>query len=370
MQSKFRVLNEEIYFDSAKESQEYAKNNPGVVVVRNNNANKTSKHPIKKRQLLDISPNMILNYLNKHVVSQNDAKIDVALSMYYHSLKSKYPRNKNITTNGPIMMVGPTGSGKTFIVQKACEYINTVFIHVDTASMVPEGIVGYSISELGKDILKKANYDMKKASHCVVFFDEIDKLFQKSNGSEITSQLLRLIEGTKLKISKDIGAEKILNKSVNELDTSNMQFILGGAFQWIYDKKEIRKQYSIYYLANQELKRDSEISLEDLYKENIPKELLGRMSSIINLHKLTKDDYYQILINSESSPLQEFIKKIKFHGDRVDISDETIKQVASMAEKSELGARGMKHQLKVMFKDALFMAPEDGIRTHNITITI
>ena len=111
MQSKFRVLNEEIYFDSAKESQEYAKNNPGVVVIRNSNANKTSEHPIKKRQLLDISPNMILNHLNKHVISQNDAKIDIALSMYYHSLKSKYPTNKNITTNGPIMMIGPTGSG-------------------------------------------------------------------------------------------------------------------------------------------------------------------------------------------------------------------------------------------------------------------
>jgi len=367
MQPKFRVLNEEIYFYSAKESQEYAKNNPGVVVVRNNNTNKISEHTAKKRQLLDISPNMILNHLNKHVISQNDAKENIALSMYYHSLKSKYPTNKNITTNGPIMMIGPTGSGKTFIVQKACEYINTVFMHVDTASMVPEGIVGYSISELGKDILKKANYDIKKASHCVIFFDEIDKLFQKSNGSEITSQLLRLIEGTKLKISKDM-VEKILDKSVNELDTSNMQFIFGGAFQWIYDKKEIRKQYSIYYLANQELKRDSEISLEDLYKEDIPKELLGRMSSIINLHKLTKDDYYQILTNSESSPLQEFIKKIEFHGDRVYISDKTIKQVASMAERSQLGARGMKQQLKVMFKDALFTAPEDGIRIHNITI--
>ena len=369
MQLEFKILHEEIYFKNAKESQEYAKNNPGAIVVRNNNANKTSKHSTKNRQLLDISPNTILDHLNKHIISQNDAKVNVALYMYYHSLKSKYSANKNITTNGPIMMIGPTGSGKTFIVQKACEYINTVFIHVDTASMVPEGIVGYSISELGKDILKKANYDLKKASHCVVFFDEMDKLFQKSNGSEITSQLLRLIEGTKLKISKDM-IEKILNKSVNELDTSNMQFIFGGAFGWIYDKKEMQKQHSIYHLINQELKRDSEISLEDLYKENIPKELLGRMSSIINLQKLTKDDYYQILLNSESSPLQEFIKKIELHGDRVDISDETIQQVASMAEKSELGVRGIKQQLKEMFKDALFRAPEEGVTTHNIEITL
>jgi len=369
MQLEFKVMNEEIYFDSAEASQEYAKNNPGTIVVRNNNIDKTPKNSIKKRQLLNITPNMILNHLNKHIISQDDAKEDIALSMYYHRLKSKYSADKNIVQSGPIMMVGPTGSGKTFIVQKACEFINTVFIHVDTSSMVPEGIVGYSISELGKDILKKANYNMHKASHCVVFFDEMDKLFQKSNGLEITSQLLRLIEGTKLKISKDM-IEKIIDESANELDTSNMQFILGGAFQWIYDKKEIQKQHSIYHLANQELKRDGKISLEDLYKEDIPKELLGRMSSIINLKKLSKDDFYQILINSESSPLQEFIKKIEFHGDKVNISDETVQQVASMAEKSKLGVRGMKQILKEMFKDALFKTPEDGVTTHNVVITM
>ena len=367
MQLKFRVIDDEIYFDSAEESQEYAKKHPGTVVVRNNDVDKVPTNHIKKKQLLDITPNMILNHLNKHVISQDNAKKEIALSMYYHSLQSKYSSNKNITTSGPILMVGPTGSGKTFIVQKACECIDTIFMHVDTSSMVPEGIVGYSIGELGKDILKKANYDMHKASHCVVFFDEMDKLFQKSNGSEITSQLLRLIEGTKLKLSKDI-VEKLLTESADELDTSNMQFILGGAFQWIYDKKEIQKQYSIYYLANQESKRNSEISLEDLYKEDIPKELLGRMSSIINLKKLSKDDYYQILKNSESSPLREFIQKIELHGDRVDISDETIKQVASMAERSGLGVRGIKQTLKKMFKDALFTAPDDGARTHNIIL--
>lgn len=367
MQLEFKVLDEEIYFDSAEESQEYAKKNPGTIVVRNHGIKKANNSSIKNKQLLNISPDVILNHLNKHVISQNDAKKEVALFMYYHSLKSKYTSDKHITTNGPVMLIGPTGSGKTFIVQKACECIDTIFIHVDTSSMVPEGIVGYSISDLGKDILKKANYDIKKASRCVVFFDEMDKLFIKSNGSEITSQLLRLIEGTKIKLSKDI-IEKILGKFQDELDTSSMQFILGGAFQWIYDKKQMSKKHSIYHLANQVLKRDSEINLEDLYKEKIPKELLGRMSSIINLKKLTKDDYYEILTNSENSPLQEFINKIEFHGDRVNISEETIKQVARVAEKSELGVRGVKQILKQMFKNALFTAPNDGVKTHNIVL--
>ena len=142
------------------------------------------------------------------------------------------------------MIVGPTGSGKTFVVQKACEYIDTVFIHVNTSSMVLEGIMGYSIGDFGKDILKKADYNMHKALHCVVFFDEMDKLFSSEDASDygdrVASQLLHLIEGTKIKLSNDI-IEKIIDKQADELDTSNMQFILGGAFQWILDEKKKHK---------------------------------------------------------------------------------------------------------------------------------
>ncbi|RLA73580.1 MAG: hypothetical protein DRG11_07560, partial [Epsilonproteobacteria bacterium] len=210
----YKVVNEPIYFGSAKEANQYAKNNPGKAVTRNSDAVKYTQAPesVVKKAKLDKSPRMILKYLNKHIISQDEAKKEIALAMYYHSLKSHYSNNKNIGINGPIMIVGPTGSGKTFVVQKACEYIDTVFIHVDTSSMVPEGIVGYSIGDLGKDILKKADYNIHKASHCVVFFDEMDKLFSSEDASDygdrVASQLLRLIEGTKIKLSNDL-IEKI-----------------------------------------------------------------------------------------------------------------------------------------------------------------
>jgi len=372
----FRVLGKDIYFSSAEEAQEYAKKHLGTVIVRSNSTckipsvRKINKNN-KKKKLINITPNMILNHLNKHIISQDDAKRDIAMTLYYHALRSNYRYKKDIKANGTVMLIGPTGSGKTFIIQKACEIIDTVFIHVDTASMVPEGIVGYSIGSLGKDILKLANNNLHKASHCVVFFDEVDKLFFRTEGtneygSSIASQLLRLIEGTKIKLHNKFFSS---SNEIKQIDTSNMQFILGGAFQWILDDKN-NNNSTINFIKSQDEKTDqtNEITLEDLYKANVPKELLGRINSIINLRKLTKEDYYQILTKSESSPLLEFVKKVQMHGDKVEISDETLQQVAEIAANSELGTRAIKQTLKSMFKDALFSAPDDGFKTHKITL--
>jgi ATP-dependent protease Clp ATPase subunit len=233
--------------------------------------------------------------------------------------------------------------------------------------MVPEGIVGYSIGELGKDILKKADYDMHKAKHCVVFFDEMDKLFSTQDasdyGDKIASQLLRLIEGTKIKLSHSTYSQ--MNTDEEELDTSNMQFILGGAFQWILDSKS-ETEVTVGFAKEKKLEQSKEISLEDLYRENIPKELLGRMNTIVNLKKLSVDNYFKILKTSKSSPLQEFINKVEFHGDTVEISDDTLYKVAMIAANSELGVRAVKQTLRAMFSEALFLAADGECKTHII----
>ena len=108
------------------------------------------------------------------------------------------------------------------------------------------------------------------------------------------------------------------------------------------------------------------ITLEDLYKEGVPKELLGRMQTIVNLKKLSKEDYLQILTSSKSSPMHEFIQKIEFHGDKVEISDETLEDVARVASESELGVRALKQILKGMFRDALFNTADGEYQTYRI----
>jgi len=368
----FKVLDEYIYFDDALESQEYAKNNPGKVVVRNTETFEqivlpTVEEYMVKQPMIDKSPSMILEYLNKHIISQDEAKKEIALAMYYHNLKSKYEDNDEIGTNGPIMIVGPTGSGKTFIVEKACEYIDTLFLHVDTASMVPEGIKGYSVNSLVQDLIYLADKDIDKASKAVIFLDEMDKLFLQDDsdlnyGARVASQLLRLLEGSTFKVydSKNTDKESI------DFDTENIQFILGGAFQSILDKKKVGKSVMGFTKEKIEVVKQ-EITLEDLYKSEVPKELLGRMNSVVNLYPLGEDDYYKILTQSESSPLKEFINKITFHGDKVEISNETLHDIAKVADKSALGVRAIKQTLKSMFNDALFNAAEGEFKTHIIS---
>jgi len=364
----FKIMDEDIYFNDASEAQEYAKNNPGKTIVRNTDLLEPdiAKQEIFKKPKTDKSPKMILEHLNKHVVSQDEAKKEIALAMYYHSLKSKYANNNSIGTNGPIMIVGPTGSGKTFIVQKACEYIDTLFLHVDTASMVPEGVKGYSVNSLMQDLMYLADNNVVKAGKAVVFLDEVDKLFFKDDsdlnyGAIVSNQLLRLLEGSVFKVYDSKNREK---ESI-DFNTKNIQFILGGAFQYILDQKQENKAVMGFTKESMEL-NNKKITLDDLYQTDVPKELLGRMISIFNLYELSEEDYYQILTKSESSPLNEFINKITFHGDKVEISEETLHDVSKVAANSELGVRAIKQTLKNMFNRALFDTAEGRYTTHKI----
>lgn len=356
----FRTADMQHYFSTAQEAQEYAKTHPGCVITRANSYEMmVQKH----------TPQSIMQHLDRSIIAQEEAKREIALALYYHHLKSKYENAKPIQNSAPVMLIGPTGSGKTFIVKEACEHLDLLFVHVDTSSMVSEGIVGYNIGKLAADILKKANLNHDQAEHCVVFFDEMDKLFHPDEdeyGSEVSHQLLRFIEGTTVNIPK----QDMEDNKEHRLDTYRMQFILAGAFQWIIDKKISQPSKNMGFLQPMHTYgQDGDytgITLDDLYAEDVPKELLGRMQSIINLYPLTKEDYYKILTQSDKSPLKEFVAKVEFHGDTVIIDDQVIHAIAKYAANSNLGVRSLRQILKKLFNEALFLAPERGNRTHYI----
>lgn len=354
---QFRVVDKSIYFSDAILAQEYAKKHPGCAITRVNNEESSE---------LRYTPQSILDHLNLYVIAQESAKKEIAITLYYHYFKS-YVQSSLEFSNSPVMLIGPTGSGKTFIVQEACRFIDMPFIHVDTSSMVSEGIVGYNIGKLAADIIKKAEYDISKAQYCVVFFDEIDKLFHPDNdeyGSEVTHQLLRFIEGTTVNIPK----QDIAQSEDYKLNTHKMQFILGGAFQWIIEKKSAATKSSMGFLndAAQSRKKHAEITLEDLYKEEVPKELLGRMHTIVNLHPLSEEDYYKILTQSKKSPINDIANLMFMHNEKISFDEEVLQAVARYAHKSELGVRSLHQILRKLFNDALFLAPEMKGRTHHI----
>lgn len=351
----------EISFPDAQSAQIYAKENPGTVVTRTQNGDgyiargKAIAHHTKPQ---GISPQSILDYLHQHVISQDDAKTEVALALYYHHKKYQIREEKNVRNNGPVMLIGPTGTGKTFIVQKACECVEVPFIHVDTASIVPEGYKGYSMSNLMIDILEKTDYDIVKAEHAVVFFDEVDKLFTPDETTadfyvNVVQQMLRMIEGTAFKFTHVISVD---GKEIRELNTSNMQFIFGGAFQWLLDEREDEAPVMGFASAQKSNDR-TYLSVEDLYASGVAKEFLGRVSTVVSLLPLSKDNIYAVLTQSQSTPLKKYIEKIILNSCQVKISDSTNQKIASEAANHPLGVRSIDFILKRLFKKALFESP-------------
>lgn len=360
-------MQDNIHFLDALSAQNFAKENPGTVITRTQNGDsyivtgKAISHQ-------SITPQSIHAYLNDHVIAQEDAKEEVALALYYHHIKYQKRFRESVHNNGPVMLVGPTGTGKTFIVQKACECIGIPFIHVNTASMVPEGIVGYCMSHLMAEILERSGYDISKAEHAVVFFDEVDKLFHNDKESEyskkIAQQMLRMIEGDRVKFSS---AKKSGDKKVyNELNTSNMQFIFGGAFQWLLDEKD-RKAPVMGFASQKKEVVNGALSIEDLYAGGVAKEFLGRVSTVVNLQPLSSEEIYAVLSKSKSSPIPKYIEKVITNGAQVAIPSWTYKKIAMEAANHPLGVRSLDFILKRLFKKALFESPLHPGETYVIT---
>ena len=233
---------------------------------------------------------------------------------------------------------------------------------------IQEGIVGFSTNDIAKQLLEKADNSVTLAEHSIVFFDEIDKLLHTTYGPSIQSQLLRLLEGTELRFSPDRWDSNDSKPPARALQTKNMLFLLGGAFQQMFEN---RKQSFGFRQSDEcdaeeapQYREDMDIELNKL---GFTKEFMGRIATILTLAPLDADDYFEILKQSKSSPLKEFVKRIEFHGDSVQVSDDALMAIAKRAAKSQVGARALYKMLYKVFADATFDAPSPSIKTYLIT---
>lgn len=308
-----------------------------------------------------LTPQKILDSLNTVVMSQDKAKKKIATAIYYQlkSFKDK-TTNQSLNTNSPLLLAGNTGTGKTFVVQKATQFTDLNFIHVDASSMVSTGIVGYSIDDIVKEIVRNANYDKNLAEHSVVFFDECDKILEKEYGKSIVSQLLRFCEGADYVISiTNHDTDECQLGKVKNISTKNMLIIFGGSFQTIIDK-------SVVGFAKEQIEK--KLSYDDIENSGFPKELLGRIKQVVILDKLSQQDYLKILTKSNESPLNAYIQKLKEDNNEVIIEDEVLKEIANIAYKSNLGVRKINQVLEELFEDIMFKSPESSYQRFNITM--
>lgn len=318
----------------------------------------------------NVTPTTLKQMIDANVIGQEHVTRELASAIYYQKLAISHVVNRKklkLQPLKPIMLIGSTGSGKTFLVQKACEIAEIPFMHVDSSSMVQEGIVGFSTNDIAKQLLEKTENNVKLAEHSVVFFDEIDKLLHTSHGASVQSQLLRLLEGTELRISADRWDSGDSRPPVRALRTHNMLFILGGAFQNMIEKRKKNIGFASEADSDDDsLRYRNQLDVE-LNNQGFSKEFLGRIATILTLRPLGAKDYFAILKQSKSSPLKGFIERIEYHGDSVQINDEALMKIAQQAAKSQVGARALYKMLYKVFAEATFDAPSPAIKTYFIT---
>jgi ATP-dependent Clp protease ATP-binding subunit ClpX len=365
----FEFIPKEILIESAKMVGLNPSQIESLDFIRSNkyHLNIPNKQEVKSGIINDnvnsFTPKKILDNLNTVVIGQDRAKKKIATAIYYQ-LKSLQDKQKDISplskTNSPLLLVGNTGTGKTFVVQKATQFTNLNFVHIDASSLVPTGIIGYSTDDIVKEIIRTAKYDEELAKYSVVFFDECDKILDKENGKSIISQLLRFSEGADCIVSTSSSdSDQDLLDDIKYLSTKNMLIIFGGSFQNIIDK-------SVVGFTKEQL--DKKLTYEDIESSGFSKELLGRIKQIIVLNNLTQDDYLNILTKSSESPLISYTQKVKDDKNKVIIEKEVLVKISKIAFSSNLGVRRINQILEELFEDIMFKSPEEPYQRFTISL--
>ena len=310
----------------------------------------------KKKNLQSFSDNDSIIYpatlkeqLQAYVKGQDEAITTVSTIFYYHKkiynalIKNKKPPFERLK---PLLISGETGSGKTYIIQKACEIMDIPYLHIDASAMVSTGIRGVSIDEIGKSLLRKYNYEVKKAQGAVIVLDEMDKLLQTTYGSSVMSQILRIIEGGEIFIEKGLQSESDEFRNIHSLSTKYMLFVLVGSFQFQKDEKR-----SGFLKGDENYKQEY---IETIEKSGLPKELLGRVGEIMVLNPLGEKDLLDILLHSKDSPIKRYQKMLREVGVTWQMPKDEIEKIAKEAANLPFGARSLEKLVWRAFKDKLF----------------
>ena len=309
---------------------------------------------IKHKTLTDSlpSPRKIFTDLRELIKGQ-DHVLKPLSSILHYQQEIKYSQNNTLEPLGPILLAGPTGSGKSFIVKNSANLVNIPYVHVDSSSLVSEGIKGYSLNDVFKDVLRESEFSMKRAESAIVFFDEFDKLLLHHDGIAIINQILRVVEGHKVPITKSFEESREFNDIIS-LDTSRILFIFGGSFEHILEnKRQNSSGFLQQELANQDL------TLKDLEESGFKKELLGRIKKIFMLNPLNEKEYLNILKTGMKSPIKNYIELLKStHGKDITVDDNVLKNIAKKATKLDYGARGLQQIVHELFEEILFEASE------------
>ena len=335
------------------------------------------QNQIEPIELEDIpTPKEFKEFLDTYVIGQDQAKKTLAVAVYNHYKRMSLPAQKKddvVIEKSNILLIGPTGSGKTLLAKTLAERLQVPFAIADATTLTEAGYVGEDVENVLLKLINAADGNIAAAERGIIFIDEIDKISRKSENTSITRDvsgegvqqaLLKIIEGTVASVPPQ-GGRKHPNQEMLEIDTSNILFICGGAFVDLDKIIETRiSEHTMGFGANINKRTDedrmkllSQVIPDDLVKFGLIPELIGRMPITVGLNELTRDDLKIILTEPKNAIIKQFEDSFSIDDVKLDFTEDAITAIADMAITQKTGARGLRSIVEKLLLDSMFDAP-------------